>query len=84
VSALISCLQKKSYKKLMGRSTGLEDLAQVSPELYRGMNTLLSFDGNVQEVYDRNFQVEVDNFGQKVLFVFFCFLVVLIFFFQKE
>ena len=54
-----------SYKKLMGRPTGLADLAHVSPELFRGMNTLLSFDGDVQSVYDRNFQVEVDNYGQK-------------------
>jgi hypothetical protein len=49
----------------MGRGTGLADLAQVSPELHRGMNTLLAFEGDVQNVYDRSFQVEVDNYGQK-------------------
>lgn len=43
----------------------LEDLKDVSPELYRGMNSLLSFDGNVEETYARDFQVEVDNFGAK-------------------
>jgi hypothetical protein len=53
------------YKKLMGRRAVLADLAQVSPELSRGMQTLLAFDGDVESVYARNFQVEVDNYGQK-------------------
>lgn len=55
------------YKKLMGQeSSDVEDLRDVSPELYRGMKTLLTFDGNVEEVYARNFRVEYEVFGAKV------------------
>jgi ubiquitin-protein ligase E3 A len=53
------------YKKLMGRETTIKDLEMVSPELYQGMKTLLAFDGNVEEVYARDFSIEVDNFGVK-------------------
>lgn len=54
------------YKKLMGRATQLADLADVSPDLHRGMQTLLTFDpAAVEAVYAREFQVEVDNYGQK-------------------
>ncbi len=55
------------YKKLIGKKkTSLADLANVSPELHRGMQTLINFPGDdVESVYARNFQVEVDNFGEK-------------------
>ena len=53
------------YKKLMNRPTTLLDLKDVSPDLHRGMKTLLEFEGSVEEVYARDFSVEVDNFGVK-------------------
>lgn len=53
------------YKKLMRKPVDMEDLKEVSPELYRGMKTLLAFDGNVEETYARDFQVEYEYFGVK-------------------
>ncbi len=51
------------YKKLMGQPTSMADLADVSPDLHRGMQTLLTFDGNVEETYARDFQVQSLHLG---------------------
>ena len=41
----------------------LEDLAVFRPTLARGLHQLLEFEGDVEEVFCRNFVVEVDRFG---------------------
>lgn len=41
----------------------LEDLAELKPSLARGLRQLLEFDGNVQEVFCRDFVVEVERYG---------------------
>lgn len=54
------------YKKLIGEKVGLEDLKLLDPDLAQGFETLLGFDGDVSDVYDRNFVIEVeDGFGNK-------------------
>ncbi|KAL4169032.1 hypothetical protein KRP22_009961 [Phytophthora ramorum] len=52
------------YKKLMGCTLGLEDLELALPELGRGLRQLLSFQGNVEEVYQRNFEYSYEVFGE--------------------
>ncbi|GJP52902.1 hypothetical protein CLOM_g12065 [Closterium sp. NIES-68] len=52
------------YKKLLGKKTGLEDLAGVDPDLHRGLKGLLAFQGNVEEVYSWSFEASyTDVFG---------------------
>ncbi|KAJ5077046.1 e3 ubiquitin-protein ligase hectd2-related [Anaeramoeba ignava] len=52
------------YKKLLDKKPTLEDLKIANPDLGRGLQTLLDFDGDIKEVYDRNFQIEYESFGQ--------------------
>ncbi|GBG62284.1 hypothetical protein CBR_g29892 [Chara braunii] len=52
------------YKKLMGKPVTFEDLVEVAPDLARGLSQLLSFEGDVESVFCRSFQVSVrDVFG---------------------
>lgn len=44
----------------------LEDLAELKPSLARGLRQLLDFDGDVQEVFCRDFVVEMDRYGETV------------------
>lgn len=41
----------------------LEDLAELKPSLARGLRQLLEFEGNVQEVFCRDFMVETERYG---------------------
>lgn len=51
------------YKKLMECKMGLEDVEIAMPELGRGLRQLLEFDGNVEEVFQRNFEYSYEVFG---------------------
>jgi len=42
----------------------LNDLAVFRPSLARGLRQLLEFEGDVEEVFCRNFSIEIDRFGQ--------------------
>ncbi|TVY85235.1 putative E3 ubiquitin-protein ligase [Lachnellula suecica] len=44
----------------------LEDLAEFRPALAAGLRQLLDFDGDVQEIYCRDFVADVDRYGQPV------------------
>ncbi|EFC46237.1 predicted protein [Naegleria gruberi] len=54
------------YKKMLGLKPNLEDLKETFPDLGRGMQQLLEFDGDVEDVFCRTFQLETDVFGQIV------------------
>lgn len=41
----------------------LEDLAEFRPALARGLRQLLEFDGDVEEIFCRNFVAETERFG---------------------
>lgn len=45
----------------------LEDLAEIKPALARGLRQLLDFDGDVQEVFCRDFVIEMERYGENVL-----------------
>ncbi|KAL7317024.1 hypothetical protein PS15m_003429 [Mucor circinelloides] len=51
------------YKKVMDVEVGLQDLKQLDPSLGKGLERLLSFDGDVESEYDRSFQVDLQSFG---------------------
>ena len=51
------------YKILLGHYVGLADLASLDPALHTGLVTLLSYEGPVEEVYQRHFTYEYDLFG---------------------
>ncbi|KAI8907246.1 hypothetical protein EDD86DRAFT_227847 [Gorgonomyces haynaldii] len=54
------------YKKLLGCTIGLDDLLEIDSQLHRGLKQLLEFDGDVNEVYNRSFVVEIeDSLGNK-------------------
>ena len=42
----------------------LDDLAEFRPSLAHGLKQMLDFDGNVEEVFCRDFVAEVDRYGQ--------------------
>ncbi|GMF56685.1 unnamed protein product [Phytophthora fragariaefolia] len=52
------------YKKLMGCPLGLEDLELALPDLGRGLRQLLNFRGDVEGVYQRNFEYSYEVFGE--------------------
>lgn len=53
------------YKKLLGESVGLENLADLEPSLTRNLHELLEYEGNdVEDVYGLNFTVTQDFFGE--------------------
>jgi ubiquitin-protein ligase E3 A len=51
------------YKKLLGMEPTLEDLKDMDPDLGNGLQALLDFQGNVEEVFCTTFQVETEAFG---------------------
>eukprot|EP00192_Tetraselmis_astigmatica_P000681 CAMPEP_0117695176 /NCGR_PEP_ID=MMETSP0804-20121206/27995_1 /TAXON_ID=1074897 /ORGANISM="Tetraselmis astigmatica, Strain CCMP880" /LENGTH=1085 /DNA_ID=CAMNT_0005509221 /DNA_START=121 /DNA_END=3379 /DNA_ORIENTATION=- len=53
-----------TYKKLLGLQPEFQDLKKAMPELGRGLQQLLDFDGDVEEVFARNFEVEYDCYGE--------------------
>ena len=56
------------YRKLLKQTVSLGDLYSVFPELAKGFEQLLNFDGDVESVYQRNFTVEVEEYGMTTLF----------------
>ncbi|KAI9266359.1 hypothetical protein EDC94DRAFT_35995 [Helicostylum pulchrum] len=51
------------YKKLMDVDISLSDLKQLDPSLGKGLERLLSFNGDIESEYDSSFQVDVQSFG---------------------
>ncbi|KAJ0404623.1 hypothetical protein ATCC90586_001192 [Pythium insidiosum] len=51
------------YKKLMGCRLGLSDIETAMPALGKGLRQLLEFDGDVEEVFQRNFEYSYEVFG---------------------
>ncbi|KAG2232848.1 hypothetical protein INT48_006300 [Thamnidium elegans] len=51
------------YKKLMDVDISLSDLKQLDPSLGKGLERLLSFNGDIESEYDRSFQVDIQSFG---------------------
>lgn len=51
------------YKKMLGLKPNLEDLKETFPELGKGLQQLLDFEGDVEDVFCRTFQVETEVFG---------------------
>jgi ubiquitin-protein ligase E3 A len=51
------------FHKLLKRPLGMADLKLFNPELARGLTQLLTFEGDVQSVYERNFTVDHDVMG---------------------
>ncbi|XP_063853368.1 LOW QUALITY PROTEIN: probable E3 ubiquitin-protein ligase HERC4 [Scylla paramamosain] len=53
------------YKKLLGETVGLDDLADLDPQLTRSLRDLLEYEGgDEEEVYGLNFTVTQDYFGE--------------------
>lgn len=53
------------YKKLLGHTVGLNDLAVFQPALARGFEQLLAFEGDVESVFCRSFVAETESFGER-------------------
>ncbi|RKO93937.1 hypothetical protein BDK51DRAFT_21920 [Blyttiomyces helicus] len=55
------------YRKLLGERVDLSDIDELDPILGRGLHLLLSFDGNVEEAFERTFEIDIDtNLGERV------------------
>ena len=52
------------FKKLKGEKVGLADLAQLQPELAKGLQHLLDYDGDVKEAFDFSFEVNYESLGE--------------------
>ena len=52
------------FKKLKGEKVGLADLAQLQPELAKGLQILLDYDGNVKEAFDFSFELSYKSLGE--------------------
>ena len=52
------------FKKLRGEKVGLADMAQLQPELAKGLQSLLDHDGDVKEAYDFSFELSYESFGE--------------------
>ncbi|OAE31917.1 hypothetical protein AXG93_4485s1040 [Marchantia polymorpha subsp. ruderalis] len=57
-------LPQTVYKKVMGKEMQLDDLKDVQPQLFRGLQQLLDFDGDVEGTFCLTFQVEYEFFGE--------------------
>ncbi|PSC76156.1 ubiquitin-ligase E3 [Micractinium conductrix] len=53
------------YKKLLGAEPTFDDLRAAFPELGRGLQQLLDYEGDVESVFCRNFTVEYDFYGER-------------------
>ncbi|KAJ3447395.1 hypothetical protein M0812_07625 [Anaeramoeba flamelloides] len=60
---------KLLYKKLLQRSLGIEDLAEINPKLARGLIQLLEFEGDVEQVFVRTFEISYFNDYDEEVFV---------------
>lgn len=55
------------YKKLLDHPVGLADLRVFRPALARGLEQLLAFEGDVENVFCRPFVAEIEAFGERRL-----------------
>lgn len=55
------------YKKLLGHIPTLEDLKEFDPDLGKGLQLLLDFEGDVENTFLRNFQIETEVYGEQIL-----------------
>mmetsp|Transcript_36834 Transcript_36834/g.44561 ORF Transcript_36834/g.44561 Transcript_36834/m.44561 type:complete len:286 (-) Transcript_36834:941-1798(-) len=53
-----------TYKKLMGHPISIHDLQEVAPELYKGFNDLMHYEGDVETNFGLNFQVSYEVLGE--------------------
>ncbi|KAI8991416.1 hypothetical protein BDF20DRAFT_42031 [Mycotypha africana] len=53
------------YKKLLNLPVGLSDLKSFRPALARGLESLLVFEGDVENTFCRSFVAEVEAFGER-------------------
>ncbi len=51
------------YRKLMGISPNLDDLAEVQPDVAQGLRALLEFEGDVEDTFLQTFTVSYEYFG---------------------
>jgi hypothetical protein len=54
------------YKLLLGVPVQFDDLAQVDQALHAGLQQMLTFDGDVADVYERTFEAEFAVYGAPV------------------
>ncbi|GMH43518.1 hypothetical protein BSKO_11440 [Bryopsis sp. KO-2023] len=52
------------YKRLLGFELTFSDLKEAMPELGRGLQQLLDFEGDVESTFCQTFEVEYDYFGE--------------------
>lgn len=52
------------FKKLLGQQATLDDFMALHPSLGRGLSQMLAFDGSVEDVFCRDFVVEVEYLGR--------------------
>ena len=57
-------LPRVVYRKLKRLPSSLSDLVDLQPELARGLQQLLDFDGDVQATFGACFQISYEVFGQ--------------------
>jgi ubiquitin-protein ligase E3 A len=57
-------LSQVVYKKLKGLKSTLADLADLQPDLAKGLQSLLDFDGDVQAAFGFTFQISYEVFGE--------------------
>eukprot|EP01114_Cavostelium_apophysatum_P016184 TRINITY_DN4550_c2_g1_i1.p1 TRINITY_DN4550_c2_g1~~TRINITY_DN4550_c2_g1_i1.p1 ORF type:complete len:715 (-),score=172.56 TRINITY_DN4550_c2_g1_i1:46-2190(-) len=53
------------YKKLLGLKPNLEDLKQTHPALATGLQKLLDYEGDVEDVFGHTFEVRYEYFGEQ-------------------
>ena len=53
-----------SVYQLLGCTSTVQDLKRAMPELSRGLQQLLDFEGDVETTFARAFEVEYDYFGE--------------------
>jgi len=51
------------WQRLLNEPVGLAHLSQVAPDLARGLNSMLSFEGPVEETFMQDFSVATESFG---------------------
>lgn len=57
------------YKKLLGKRPSFSDLKEVDPDLHKGLQSLLAFSGDVEEVYARSFRLDVEDMYGEIVHV---------------
>lgn len=56
---VLACMMRVQavYKKLMRESVSLKDLRDLEPQVAKGLEELLTYEGDVESTYCQNFQV---------------------------